>query len=184
MICYNHNNNHNNEPSTKLEPAILFHWPCESIIPCLLPPSCTFSHAPPSHHPPPYPILAEPQPVQCFPLQCLFCGLPSGTLTLPPVPLPYTGEWSLITVHGFYDEMPLAHLASSCQLPLTSHYLCATQTRARLMPLILCGVDCEPAHKTHTSALLHGGHQHSCLHFYKGGLNPIYSPSAANCLCI
>lgn len=64
----------------------------------------------------PLQILAEPQPVQCFPLQCFYLTYPQA-LCLPPVPLPSTGEWSLITVHGFYDEMPLAHLASSCQLP-------------------------------------------------------------------
>lgn len=77
----------------------------------------------------PSPVLAEHQPARCFPLQC-FSLIPTGSLALPSVPLPSTGEWPLITVHGFYDEMPLAHLASSCQLPLTSHCLCATQTRA------------------------------------------------------
>lgn len=44
------------------------------------------------------------------------------------VPLPSTGECSLIIVHELYDEMPLAHPASSRQWPLTSHCLRAIQT--------------------------------------------------------
>lgn len=68
-----------------------------------------------------------PPPVPCFSPPVLLSDMPTGTLTLSPVPLPATGEWSLITVHGLYDEMPLAHLTSSCQLPLTSHCLCALQ---------------------------------------------------------
>lgn len=70
----------------------------------------------------------HPPLVSCFSPSVLLSDMPTGTLTLPPVPLPSTGEWSLITVHGLYDEMPLAHLTSSCQLPLTSHCLCASQT--------------------------------------------------------
>lgn len=64
----------------------------------------------------------------CFSPSVLLSDLPTGTLALSPVPLPSAGEWSLITLHGLYDEMPLAHLTSSCQLPLTSHCLCVLQT--------------------------------------------------------
>lgn len=75
-------------------------------------------------------FLTEPPPVPRFSPSVLLSDIPTGTLTLTlsPVPLPSTGEWSLITVHGLCDEMPLAHLTSSCRLPLTSHCLCALQT--------------------------------------------------------
>lgn len=77
-------------------------------------------------------------------LWCFLSDMPTGTLALSAVPLPSTGEWSLITVHGLYYEMPLAHLTSSCQLPLTSHCLCALQTASAglnfLHPLaVMCG---------------------------------------------
>lgn len=48
--------------------------------------------------------------------------------SLSHVPLSFTGEWSLITVHGLYDKMPHTYLTSSCQLPLTSHCLHVSQT--------------------------------------------------------
>ena len=61
----------------------------------------------------------------------------SLSISLPVLP-PSAGEWSLITVHGLYDEMPLAHLTSSCQLPLTSHYLQYSFSPAILL---CCGMD-------------------------------------------
>lgn len=43
------------------------------------------------------------------------------------VPHPLNGEWPLMTEYGLSDEMPLAHITSSCQLPLTSHRFCASR---------------------------------------------------------
>lgn len=76
----------------------------------------------------PPPNSMQPPPVPCFSPSALLSDMPTGTLTLSPVPLPSTGEWSLITVHELYDEMPLAHLTASWQLPLTTHCLFALQT--------------------------------------------------------
>lgn len=96
----------------------------------------------------PSPNSMHPPLVSCFSPTVLLSDMPTGTLTLSSVPLPFTGEWSLITVHGLYDEMPPAHLTSACQLPLTSHCLCALQTvfaslfndHNAVLPLLNCGV--------------------------------------------
>lgn len=96
------------------------------LISAFLPTVCALLHVPTFLHriPPP----TEPPPVPRFSPSMLLSDIPTGTLALSSVPLPSTGEWSLITVHGLCDEMPLAHLTSSCRLPLTSHCLCALQT--------------------------------------------------------
>lgn len=118
-----------------------------------------------------------------FPVCLLWCFLsymPTGTLAFSAVPLPSTGEWSLITVHGLYDEMPLAHLTSSCQLPLTSHCLCALQT-ASAGPKFFTSPGCDGwitslktlfgtvslfitniCHTSDDGAVLYGG-EHCCL---------------------
>lgn len=91
---------------------------------CSLWPS-VWSHITP-HFSPSYPRWFEHNLAPTAPLSpsVLLSDIPTDTLTPSSAPPPSTSEWSLITVHGLYDEMPLAHLTSSCRLPLTSSVHC------------------------------------------------------------